>query len=142
MPITVTETTGADVYASPFIGPVDNVIHMKIDVSSLLVDGAQGAQVDAKGYLKPGVLLAETGGVGVPPTGSFVKGVVIEATKLVAANPTNATLGADTSDPFIAVATSGVLNRDIIEDNLGRALHADELAALVAAGSNFTITTT
>lgn len=142
MPISVTETAGNDVYASPFIGPIDHVVHLKVDVSTLLIDGAQGAQVDAKGYLKPGVPFKLSSGVGVPPTGGYVYGCVVEATKIVAENPTNVSLAADTSDPFVACVTHGLVNRDILEDNLGRALHADEVAAFAAAGSHLALTVT
>jgi len=145
MPISVTETTGNSVYASPFIGPVNHPVHAKIDVSALLIDGAQGSQVDAKGYLKPGTPFKLTAGVAVPlagTAGEYVYGVVIEATKVVAEAPTNATLGADASDPFVALNTQGLVNRDIVEDNLGRALSASEIAAFAAAGSQLTLTTT
>jgi hypothetical protein len=71
-----------------------------------------------------------------------VWGVTIEAVKIVPNAPTNVTLAANTSDPLIAVARMGMINRDIAEDNLGRAYTADELAAFVAAGSQFSITTT
>lgn len=145
MPISVTETAGGVVYGSPFVGSPGPVAHMKLDVSTLLIDGTQGAQVDSKGYLKPGSLFKVPSTVGVPldgTSGEFVYGVVPEAIKIVAENPTNTTLGADTSDPFIGVVTGGLLNRDIIEDNLGRALHANEIAALKAAGSQFTLTVT
>jgi hypothetical protein len=144
MPISVTETTGADVYANVFIGPVDHPVHAKIDVSALLIDGAQGSQVDAKGYLKPGTPFKLVAGVAVPlagTAGEYVYGVVIEATKIVPENPTNASLSAVTSDPFVALATHGLINRDILEDNLGRVLHANEVAAFAAAGSHLALTT-
>lgn len=71
-----------------------------------------------------------------------VYGVTAEAIKIVDAGPTNTTLLADTSDPLIAVATAGLINRDIAEDNLGRAYTAAELAGFVAAGSRIGLTTT
>lgn len=145
MPMTVTETTGNNVYASPFIGPVDHPVHAKIDVSALLIDGANGAQVDAKGYLKPGTPFKLVGVDAVPldgTAGEYVYGCVIEATQIVPVAPTNATLGAVTADPFVALNTQGLINRDILEDNLGRALSAAEIAAFAAAGSRLTLTVT
>jgi hypothetical protein len=127
-------------YASPMIGPVNHTRHIKVDLSVLTVD-----EVDADGYLKPGVLLKDAGGLGVlvgaaaaPPL------VVVEATKLPLATipPTNTTLGTETGDCFVAVATHGVVNRDIAEDNLGRAYTANELTSFVTAGSHLALTTT
>jgi hypothetical protein len=147
MPITVTSTDGNAVYASPFIGPIDHTVHAKVDVSTLLIDGAYGAQVDLKGYLKPGTPFKLVSGAAVPLDGTadeFVHGCVVEATQIVPSSPTvtNAILAAVTIDPFIALATHGVINRDILEDNLGRALHANEVAAFAAAGSHIVLTTT
>jgi hypothetical protein len=145
MPMTVTETTGAAVYASPFIGPVDHTVHAQIDVSALLIDGTAGAQVDAYGYLKPGAMFKLSSGVAVPldgTSGEYVYGVVVEATKIVPDAPTNTTLGAVTANPYVALETHALLNRDIVEDNLGRALHADEVAACAAAGSHVVLTVT
>jgi hypothetical protein len=66
--------------------------------------------------------------------------VTLAPVKIVDENPTNTTLGNDTSDPFIAVAVEGVINRDIAEDNLGRAFTAAELVAF--GHSKFTLTAT
>ena len=74
---------------------------------------------------------------------SRLHGVTVEATKLPITTPaTNTTLASETGDCFVAVATHGVINRDLAEDNLGRAYNAAELAAFNAAGSHFTLTTT
>lgn len=147
MPMSVTETTGANVYASPFIGPVNHPVHAKVDISALLIDGASGAQVDAKGYLKPGTPFKLVSGAAVPldaTSGEYVYGCVIEATDLGLATvpPTNTSLAAVTADPFVALNTQGLVNRDILEDNLGRALSAAEIAAFAAAGSQLKLTTT
>lgn len=125
---------GGEHYANPFVGPINHPDHVKLDVSTLTT-----AEVDAYGYLKPGVPLTAAGAL---VTAGFVHGVTIEAVRIVSANPTNGTLAADTSDPLIAVARNGLINRDIAEDNLGRAYTAAELAGFVAAGSNFSLTTT
>lgn len=71
-------------------------------------------------------------------------GAVVEATPLILTTipPTNGTLATETADHFVAVAMIGVMNRDIAEDNLGRALTAAELAAFASAGCNIALTTT
>lgn len=125
---------GGETYANPFVGPIDHPDHVKLDVSGLTT-----AEVDEYGYLKPGVPLTAAG---ILVAAGFVWGVTIEAVKIVAANPTNVSLAADTSDPLVAVARKGMINRDIAEDNLGRAYTAAELAGFVAAGSQFSLTTT
>lgn len=71
-------------------------------------------------------------------------GVSVEATKLPLATipPTNGTLATETGDCDVAVATHGIVNRDIAEDNLGRAYTAAEIAAFDAAGSKLALTST
>ena len=78
------------------------------------------------------------------PLTKMVYGVTIEATKLplVTVPPTNGTLATETGDCFVAVATHGVVNLDIAEDNLARAYTAAELAAFDAVGSHIRLTTT
>lgn len=242
MPIGITAVAGGTGYASPFVGPIDHTLHVKLDLSTLTT-----AEVDADGYLKPGLPVAlSTGNLGTrigvealagtavaaavagntgngtmgavtvsagakagvytltitepaANAGAFVVedpdginigngdvaaafsagglaftladgatdfaagdqftitvtltaggaiasrlyGVTIEATKLNITLPRdNTTLSNETGDHFVAVATSGIVNRDIAEDNLGRAYTAPELAAFNAAGSHFTLTTT
>lgn len=133
MPMSITSTDGATTYASPFVGPVDHTVHVQVDVSALT-----SAEVDSKGYLKPGVVLTLAGVVpGASNTARI--GVTVEATKIVAAG---ATLASVTADPLVAVATVGQINRDIAEDNLGRAYTANEIAALNGVGSSITLTTT
>lgn len=132
MPLAITTTAGGTNYASPFVGPVDHVVHIKIDISGLTTD-----EVDADGYLKPGVPFLSTG---LLVTAGAVYGVTIEAAK-VAADNASATLAAAT-DVLIACATHGIVNRDIAEDNLGRAYAAAEIAGFAAAGSTLKLTTT
>lgn len=137
MPIAVKVTPGGSGYGSPMVGPVDHTVHVKLDVSVLTID-----EVDADGYLKPGAVLKQDG----TPVGAAeaVFGVVVEATFLALATipPTNVSLAADTSDPLIAVCTHGIVNRDIAEDNLGRAYTAAEIAGFALAGSSLKLTTT
>lgn len=139
MPITIETTAGGSNYASPMIGPVDHVVQKKIDLSGLTHD-----EVDAKGFLKPGVVLKESGGLLVlVGAAAGVIYVVHEATKLNVAVPADDTsLAAETGDHFIAVATHGVVNRDCAEDNMGRAYTANELASFVLAGTHLAVTGT
>lgn len=136
MPITVQETAGGVGYGNPLVGPPGPFTHIKLDVSGLTTD-----EVDADGYLKPGVLFASDGTL--VGAADFAYGIVTEAIKLPITLPrTNTTLGNETGDPLIAVCTSGLINRDVAEDNMGRAYTADELDGIVTAGSQFSITTT
>jgi len=136
MPMSVTKTAGGIGYGNPFIGGVNHPAQIKVDVSGLTTD-----EVDQFGYLKPGVPLTKAGVlVGASP--AFVYGVTFEAQKIVPDNPTNTTLGAVTTDPIITVNTIGHANRDIIEDNLGRALTANEIAGFDAAGSKIALSAT
>lgn len=128
MPITIKKTTGGEDHANPFVGPVNHPATQRIDVSALTTD-----EVDQNGYLKPGVPF-KSGGVLLDGTvGEFVWGCVIEATKVADSNAA-ADLAAAT-DIDVALAVIGVVNRDIVEDNLGRALTANEIAGFGAAGS-------
>jgi hypothetical protein len=138
MPMTVQNVAGGTAYSSPFEGRPGPTSHVKVDLSGLTVD-----EVDVNGYLKPGVPLT-TAGVLVGAAG-IAYGVTPEAVKLplAAVPPTNTTLGTETADCFVAVATSGLVNRDRVEDMLGRVLTANEIAGLTTvAGSRFTLTRT
>ena len=120
-------------YGHPLVSAVRDVDHVKLDVSTLTV-----VEVDGYGYIKPGVVLQQNGSI-VTAGSQIAYGIVIEAEKLPnRVNNTN--LAADTTDPLIAVCTDGLINRDIVKDNLGRDLNANELAALAAGG--FKVTTT
>ncbi|HEY0659600.1 MAG TPA: hypothetical protein VGD05_14085 [Pyrinomonadaceae bacterium] len=133
MPGMVTKTSGAIAYGKPFIDGPRDVLHVKVDVSALTT-----AEVDIDGYLKAGVPLA-------------IDGLLIGAsnTKRVGVTPnevkiadTNTGLAGITADPFVAVAFSGTVNRDSMEDNLGRALTANEIAGLNGVGSSIKLSLT
>lgn len=139
MPITIEDVAAeASTYGHPFVGPGAQYTDVvKVDLSGLTID-----EVDTKGYLKPGVPFRKTGVLvtsGIP-----VWGVTLEPIKLPLATvpPTNGTLATETADCFVAVGTVGIVNRDIIEDNLGRALTADEIAGFDLAGSQIHLTRT
>jgi|SRR5262245_26174054 len=139
MPLKVSPTAGTAVYHSPMVGPVGFVKHVKVDLSVLTT-----AEVDVDGVLKPGTLLTESGGLAVlVTTAAAVIFCVHEATKLAVTTPvTSATLAAETGDHLIAVAVSGVINRDAAEDNLGRSYTANEIASFPLAGTLLALTTT
>jgi len=133
MPLESTKTAGAQAYGNAFMNPIEQMDHVKLDVSTLTTD-----EVDANGYIKPNVPLRQDGTL-VSGASQTVYGLTIEATKLPG-RTNNASLGADTTDPLIAVCTSALINRDIAEDNLGRAFSANELTALTAGGFKVTST--
>jgi 6,7-dimethyl-8-ribityllumazine synthase len=105
---------------------------VKVDLSDL-----SDEEVDADGYLKPGVPLQKDGSI-IASSG-VVWGVTFGGEK-VATGGTDTILDAAT-DCFVAVGF-GLVNRDVAEDNLGRALTADEIAGFDLAGSNCRITRT
>jgi hypothetical protein len=74
------------------------------------------------------------------PVDAYVYGVSMEPVKVATGN-TSALLNAAT-DIDVALARFGIVNRDIAEDNLGRAYTANEIAAFAAAGSGLALTTT
>lgn len=76
---------------------------------------------------------------GVAPAAGVTPGVVHEPVKV---HTDNTTLGDVTADVFAALGVIGIVNRDIMEDNLGRALTAAEIAALTGANSRLVLTTT
>lgn len=123
-------TTGFTSYGSPFVGRVRSTAQISVNIATLT-----DFEVDAKGYLKPGVPLTRAGIlVGVAP--AFCFGVTIEAIKLTEGN------GALRTGIFeVTVATNADVNQDAMEDILGRALTADELAGFDRAGSKITLQT-
>lgn len=134
MPLKVTEVAGGTVHPNPFIGPILMTVPVLLDVSSLDTE-----EVDQNGWIKPGVILRQNGAV-ISGASQIAYGCVAEAVKIAADNAP-ATLAA-AADVSIPVAVWCVLNRDIMEDSLGRALSANELAAVDIAGSHVAITNT
>lgn len=132
MPLSIKKTAGGLAHANPFVGQILNTDVVKLDVSDM-----SSNEVDANGFLKPGVPLQKDGN----PVGSthIVWGVSIGGEKVADAND-DTTLDAAT-DCFVAVGF-GLINRDIAEDVLGRAYTSDEIAGFDLAGSNCRITRT
>lgn len=142
MPISVTTVRAAGTaYGAVFVDGPRDVEQITVDMSVLTYADASGGEVDADGYLIPGVLLKSDGTLADGTTDEAIYGVVIEATKV----PGLTTVAADAtvqaaSDFPVAVARGGLLNRDMIEDNLKRAISANELAAI--SNSNLLLTAT
>lgn len=139
MPIAVTNVSAVTAYGNPIIGKAGMLKHIKVDLSGLTSD-----EVDADGYLKPGVVLKESAGLGILVGGTAAPIFVVpEATKLNVVTPTTTTtLSSETGDHMIGVAGAGLVNRDVAEDNMGRAYTANELTSFVTAGTHLAITTT
>lgn len=130
MPLTITRTVGDTLYPDPFIqaGHVTSVV---VDVSALTT-----TFVDADGYLKPGTILRINGTV-VSGADQIAFGMVRFPIKVAATN-TDTALGAGVDIP-VPVVTHGVVNTTLCADLLGRALSANELAALVLGGGNIVV---
>jgi hypothetical protein len=73
----------------------------------------------------------------------YAYGCVIEPTKVPGTTVVDADTDLDSLTDFpVAVARGGLLNRDMIEDNLGRALTVFELAAIAHPECNLRLTAT
>jgi len=137
MPLSVVKTSGTTTYGHPFIGSVLGLQQVVVDISTLTT-----AEVDADGFLKPGVPFQKDGTLVSAGSGQFVYAVNPEPIKIVTYVPTDALLTADTATIPVGMGTIGEVNRDVIEDNLGRAITANELTAFNAAGSMIHVTNT
>ena len=137
MPLRVSKTTGTTGYGHPIVGDSLGLLQVVVDISELTI-----AEVDADGYLKPGVMFKSDG---TQPDGTgFLYAVNPEPIFIGHATipPTDISLAADTATIPVGMVTAGILNRDVIEDNLGRAMTANEITAVTVAGSRFTLTNT
>lgn len=127
MPIRVTNPAAADqVYANPFVGPVNHTAQIQVNVTALT-----SAEIDAKGYLKPGVPFLLTGAL---VTAGAVFGVTMEPIKVANGNAAG-DISAASAAFELAVGTIGQINRAVAEDNLGRAYTTAEIAGFALAGS-------
>lgn len=136
--LSVKKTPGGTGYGPPFITLLSEQ-QVNVDVSELTTD-----EVDVDGYLKPGVAFKKDGSLADGTAGEFIYAVNHEPQFLHLATvpPTNASLGADTSVVPLGMGTMGEVNRDVAEDNMGRAYTANELAAFDRAGSHISLTRT
>lgn len=137
MPIQISSVAEQSSYGHPFVGEVLATDVVLVDISDLTTN-----EVDADGYLKPGVPFDKSGNT--IANGVAVYGVTMEPIKLTHATvpPTNVSLAADTATQQVALGIAGLVNRDICKDNLGRVLTADEIAGFDLAGSKLHLTRT
>ncbi len=134
MPITSMKKTGGATHAPVFVGEILATDEVRVVVTALTT-----AEVDGDGYLKPGVPFTKAGAL--VGAGGFVYGVTIESVPVAASNSAADLAAATTAIP-VAIGTIGTINRDIAEDNLGRAYTAAEVAGFDVAGSKLHLTRT
>src|SRR4029079_9944039 len=137
MPLTVTTTTGQSGYGHQFVGHVCGLQQVVVDISELTTK-----EVDADGFLVPGVPFKKDGTLADGTGGEFIYAVNPEPIKIVDYVPTDVLLAADVATIPVGMGTIGEINRDVAEDNMGRAYTANELAAFNAAGSMIHVTNT
>lgn len=139
MPLQVSKSTGTTTYGHPFVGKVLGLQQVVVDISELTTD-----EVDADGWLKPGVAFKKDGTLADGTGSEFIYAVNPEPQNIFHSTipPTNTSLGNDTRTLPLGMGTIGEVNRDIAEDNMGRAYTANELAAFNAAGSMIHLTNT
>lgn len=139
MPLHIKKTAGGTTYGPVFIGDILGMQQVVVDISTLTTD-----EVDADGYLKPGVAFQKDGTLVSAGSGQFVYAVNPEPQNLRMAvlPPTNGTLSGDTRTWPLGMGTIGEVNRDVAEDNMGRAYSSNELTAFNAAGSMIHLTNT
>lgn len=137
MPVRIRDgTQGIQTPVTPFVGPIDHTQPVEIDPSTFF----GSAWLDARGYLKQGTPL-QANGAPVSAAAQTVAGCLVEATQIVfpeGAAITQAMLDAEANRPAI-ITPICQLNQDVLEDILGRALNADELAAIAASKAVFLI---
>jgi hypothetical protein len=118
-------------YGKPMVGRVDHVHQLAVNVAVLTT-----REVDIFGYLKPGVIFDKAGVlVGIAPAYNY--GITIEATKVADGN--TAPLLAAAGVKRVAVCRIGLVNGDIVEDNLGAVMSANELAGFERAGTHLAL---
>jgi acyl-CoA hydrolase len=122
------KTTGGQGYGRVFVGIAEYPAQIAVNITALTA-----AEVDADGYIKPGVPLQASGAL-VSGAAQVIFGVVPEPIKVANGNAAG-DLAAASAAFQLTVITIGQVNRAIIEDNLGRVLSANEIAAFAAAGS-------
>lgn len=130
-PISKTTLLNAgELYVSPF-DEVESPIQLLLDKTNLTT-----AEVDAYGYLKPGLPLNEAGDM--PIATEFVYGCVAEAVKVAASNSA-ADIAAIASGTTVTVYRAGSVRQGALESILGRVLTAAEIAGFDLAGSQFAL---
>lgn len=80
MPMSVTKSAGGDSYPNPFLGHIDHSVAIDVNIANLTTD-----EVDAHGWLKPGVPLTAAGALLAAPTASVPGATVAAGTNVGAA---------------------------------------------------------
>lgn len=137
MPLKIKKTVGTTTYGPVFLGEILAMEQILVDVSELTTD-----EVDADGWLKPGVPFKQDGTLADGSGHIYAVNPEPQDLMLDTVPPTNGTLAADTKTFPLGMGTMGTVNRDIIEDNLGRALTANELTAFATAPCKINLTLT
>lgn len=127
MPIRVaTKTVAGQVYARPFVGPIDHFVQLAVNIAVLTV-----REVDSDGFIKPGVPFQASGAL-ISAAAQIIWGVTPESIKVANSNSGADLTAAGTVQ--LGLASIGQLNRALAEANLGSAYNANELAAFAVAG--------
>ncbi len=137
MPLRVKKTAGTTTYGPPFIGEILAMEQVLVDVSELTTD-----EVDADGWLKPGVPFKQDGTLADGSGCIYAVNPEPQDLQLATVPPTNTTLSNDTKTFPLGMGTMGTVNRDIIEDNLGRSLTGNEITAFATAPCKINLTLT
>lgn len=137
MPMHVKKTAGGTTYAPVFLGNILAMEQVLVDVSELTT-----AEVDADGWLKPGVPFKQDGTLADGSGHIYAVNPEPQNLHLDTVPPTDVSLAADTKTYPLGMGTMGTVNRDVIEDNLGRALTANELTAFATAPCKINLTLT
>ena len=101
-------------YGEPFLS-IEAGVTVPVQIAALTA-----AEKDARGYLKPGVPFKVDGSLCSGAANEEVFGVTIEPVKL----------NKSTGTQLVAVRCFGYVLKGVCEDNLSRALTANEIAAL------------
>lgn len=118
-------------YANPLVGSNDHVHQLAVNIAVLTA-----REVDAKGYLKPGVIFDKAGvAVGAAPAYNY--GITFAPQKVANSNSAGDLVAAGVQR--VAVARIGLVNGDIVEDNVGAVMTANELAGFERAGSHLAL---
>lgn len=129
MPITRTPlTTGGQYVPPPWVGSLEHRVAIPVALS-----GLTNKEIDANGYVKPGVPLRANGTL-VSGAAQVIMGVTVDYVKVANDNAAGTIAALGTVD--LVIGTIGQVNQDVIEDILERVLTANELTAFAAAGGH------
>ena len=138
MPMKVTATaTAGELHPNPFVGPIDHVLDVRLDVSDLSSD-----EVDSLGYLKPGVLLTRGGELVEPNQTLLAIGTVVisaaDATKFKTTTTAQYQIG---SGQFTKAATDNLVFSAANTINVGTATGSFFGAWLIQINAAGTVST-